>query len=251
MTIGHKKSCMIIRNNLYSIIAYKHNKFYYKKGRSQLMQKKFLIISITIMLITSTFVSAQQIIQLPKPKIHGKLMKALKNRSTYRNFSSKEISLQLLSEVLWAAYGVNNERTGRRTVATAFNVREMFIYVLTKDGSFLYDAPKQMLVQITDEDTRELVATQDFVKNVPVHLIYVADLKLLLSQSPEWSHGFVEGYSTMHTGQIAQNVYLYCASKRLGTVVRDVVNEEVLGKKLKLDENRKIIISQVIGYPGK
>jgi len=215
------------------------------------MQKKILIFSITVILIVSSISHAQQIIRLPEPGIRGQLMKALKNRATYRNFSARELSQQTLSEVLWAAYGVNNERTGRRTVATAFNMREMLIYVLTKDGGFLYDAQNQALIQIIGEDIRELISTQSYVKNVPVHLIYISDQNLLLAQSPEWTHQFAEKYSIMHAGLIAQNVYLYCAAKGLGTVVRDVVNRDAISKRLKLDNNQKIIMSQAVGHPGR
>ena len=215
------------------------------------MLKKHLILIITLILVSSSIISAQQIVPLPVPKIRGELMKALKNRATFRKFSTCELTQQTLSEVLWAAYGVNNDRTGRRTVATAFNIREMLVYVLTKNGGFRYDANNQALVQVTGEDIREFVATQDYAENVPVHLIYVADYNMSIEQSPKWAHSFVEGYSLMHTGQIAQNVYLYCAANDLGTIVRDVVNKDDIGEKLKLKEKQKIIASQIIGYPMK
>lgn len=211
--------------------------------------RKILSLAIVFMLSASNFISAQNDIQLPEPKISGGLMNALKNRSTYRNYSSRELPRQLLSEVLWAAYGINS-RTGRRTVGTAFNSREMRIYVLTKDGSFLYDADKQALVLVTGEDTRGIVATQDYVKNAPLQLIYVADHGAMRTQISERAGGAMERFSTIHTGQIAQNVYLYCASKNLGTVMRDVGPKKELGEKLKLGSDCMIMASQVVGYPG-
>ncbi|MFC1552557.1 nitroreductase family protein [Candidatus Latescibacterota bacterium] len=211
--------------------------------------RKILLFSIAGLLIVSYAVSAQKDIQLPDPKIRGGLMKALKNRATYRSFSTRDLPMQLLSEVLWAAYGINTP-TGRRTVGTAFNTREMHIYVLTKDGSFLFDADKQKLVMITAEDTRGIVATQDYVKNVPVQLIYVADHGAMRRQLSDRWNGNMEHYSTIHTGQIAQNVYLYCASKNLGTVLREPGNKEELAGKLKLGDDCMIMGAQCIGYPG-
>ncbi|MFC1489887.1 nitroreductase family protein [Candidatus Latescibacterota bacterium] len=211
--------------------------------------RKILSLSIISMLIFSNLISAQNYIQLPEPKIRGTFMKALKNRSTYRNFSSTEIDKQILSEVLWAAYGVNSQ-TGRRTVGTAYNTREMHIYVLKKDGSFLYDADNKRLILVTEEDIRGIVATQDYVKNAPVQLIYVADHGAMRKQISGRAGGDMERFSTIHTGQIAQNVYLYCASKKLGTVMRDVGPKEELREKLKLGSDCMIMASQVVGYPG-
>ena len=130
-------------------------------------------------------------------------------------------------------------------------MREMSIYVLTRDGGFLYNADDNALVEITGEDLRKIIATQEYAESVPLHLIYVADDDLVMKQSPEWAHEFAGQYSIMHTGQIAQNVYLYCALNGLGTVVRDVVNQDVLGKKLGLHANQRIIASQAIGYPAQ
>jgi nitroreductase len=211
--------------------------------------RKILLSSIVIMLIVSHAVSAQNDIQLPDPKIRGGLMKALKNRSTYRKFSTRDLPVQTLSEVLWAAYGINTNG-GRRTVGTAFNTREIHIYVLTKDGSFLYNAEKQKLEMITAEDTRGIVATQDYVKNVPVQLIYVADHDAMRRQlSGRWKDEMVH-FSTIHTGQIAQNVYLYCASKNLATVLREPGNNGQLAVKLKLGSGCMIMGAQCVGYPG-
>ncbi|MCE5252070.1 nitroreductase family protein [bacterium] len=213
------------------------------------MNIKNLPLVLLIFLLFPVIASAQEVIPLPDPKIRGELMKALNNRATLKKFSTKELSMQTLSEVLWAAFGVNDKRTGRRTAATAFTVREMLLYALTKDGVFLYDAPKQALIKITGEDVRKLVSTQEYAVNVPLHIIYVADYNISKARYPVWGQPSMEEYSTMHTGLIAQNVYLYCAAHGMGAVIRDVGGEK-LREKLGLDPNQKIIVSQAVGYPG-
>ncbi|MBN1290702.1 MAG: nitroreductase family protein [Candidatus Latescibacteria bacterium] len=213
---------------------------------------KLYTFTVIIVMITLTLTgNTQESLNLPDPIISNDLMKALRNRGTYRSFNPEPLSRQIVAEILWAAYGVNNSKTGRRTVATAFNMREMSIYVLTKEGGFFYNADEHALVKKTGEDIRDLIATQKYAASVPLHLIYVADYDLAKKQTPEWISGFTEQYSIMHTGQISQNVYLYCASKGLGTIVRDVVKKDVIGEKLGLQTNQKIITSQAVGYPGQ
>lgn len=211
-----------------------------------IVMRKICVIPIVLFAAAVTIISAQNDIKLPEPKIRGSLMKALQNRSTYRNYSTKDLSPRHLSEVLWAAYGVNS-KTGRRTVGTAYNSREMRIYVLKRDGSFLYNADKQLLELITSEDTRGLLASQDYVKSVPVQLVYVADFSASTNRMPRQSR---EHFSTIHTGQIAQNVYLYCASQNLATVLREPGNKDQIAKKLKLGSESMIIAAQCVGYPA-
>lgn len=215
------------------------------------MIRSFPALLIAFVLLEGSAALAQEMVPLPKPEIHGEFMKTLSNRNTAKEFTSKELSPQILSEVLWAAFGINDIRTERRTAASAFNVREMEIYVLTKDGGFRYDAPRQALERITGEDIRSILSTQEYAKNVPVHLVYVANHAVSRARYPAWGHPMIEEYSIFHTGLIAQNVYLYCAARGLGTVVRDVEKHGTLHEKLKLDDNRAIIMSQAVGYPGK
>ena len=213
------------------------------------MRKLCSLIVIIVIIALAMNGYAQEIINLPDPSIHNDLMKAFRDRCTYRSFSPEPLPQQIISEILWGAYGINNRETGRRTVATAFNMREMSIYVLTSEGGFLYNADDHTLVKKTGDDIRDLIATQKYAAFVPLHLIYVADYDLARKQSPRWISGLTEQYSIMHTGQISQNVYLYCASKGLGTIVRDVVHKDAIGEKLGLQKNQQIITSQAVGYP--
>ncbi len=187
-------------------------------------------------------------IKLPSPQMKGgkPLMEVLKNRRTMRSFSTKELSVQELSNLLWAAFGVNRPEEGKRTAPSAMNKQEIDIYVAKEDGLFLYDANENVLIKILDEDIRGATGEQDFVKDAPVNLIFVADYSRM-GNTPKESKDF---YSAADTGFISQNVYLYCASEGFGTVVRGWFDRDKLYKVMRLREDQKIILAQTVGYPG-
>jgi SagB-type dehydrogenase family enzyme len=174
------------------------------------------------------------------------LMEVLKDRKTIRSFSNKELSLQELSNLLWAAFGVNRPEEGKRTAPSAVNWQEIDIYVAKKDGLYLYDAGKNILIKILDEDIRGSTGEQDFVKDAPINLVFVSDYSRM-GDAPKESKDF---YSATDTGFISQNVYLFCASEGLGTVVRGWVDKEKLHKIMKLKEEQKVILAQTVGYPA-
>jgi nitroreductase len=127
------------------------------------------------------------------------------------------------------------------------NRQEIDIYVATADGLYLYDAKAQLLKPILSEDIRAMTGRQDFVKEAPVNLIYVADFSRM-GNAPK---GDKELYSAADTGFISQNVYLYCTSERLATVVRGSIDRAALAKAMKLRPDQKIILAQSVGYPKK
>jgi SagB-type dehydrogenase family enzyme len=188
-------------------------------------------------------------IKLPTPKMEGgkPLMEVLKERKTSRSFSDRELSLQELSNLLWAAFGVNRTETSKRTAPSAMNRQDIDIYVAKKDGLFRYDALKNTLVEILAGDIRGATGVQDFVKDAPVNLVYVSDFQKW-GDAPKESRDF---YSAANAGFIAQNVYLYCASEGLATVIRGMVDRDKLHGIMKLNENQKIILSQTVGYPAE
>ncbi len=198
-----------------------------------------------------TLVVAQELkpIELPAPQTSGgkPLMQALKDRHTSREFSPEKLSPQILSNLLWAAFGVNRADSGKRTAPSAMNWQEIAIYVATAEGLFLYDAHANKLDPIVNKDVRADTGTQDFVKEAPVNLVYVADLA-------KTGHASAEDtalYTGADTGFIAQNVYLFCASEGLATVVRGSVNRPALAKVLRVRPDQKIILAQTVGYPRK
>jgi SagB-type dehydrogenase family enzyme len=201
--------------------------------------------------ICSTLTFAEEIksIQLLKPQIDGgrPLMQVLKDRRSSREFSSEKLPIQVLSNLLWAAFGVNRPDLGKRTAPSAVNWQEIDIYVATADGLYLYDAKAHMLNPVLSEDIRALTGRQPFVKEAPLNLVYVADFSRMGKATNEDK----EFYSAADTGFIAQNVYLYCASEGLATIVRALIDRPALGKVMKLRPDQKITLAQSVGYPKK
>ncbi len=190
--------------------------------------------------------SAQEPIQLPEPDTSGgkPLMEALKQRRTTREFTDRDLSRQTLSNLLWAAFGVNRE-DGKRTAPSAWNHQEVDIYVFTRQGVFLYDAAGNSLGPVLDGDHRTMTAPADFAKQAPVTLVYVADY----ARTPNARVWMKEFYSAIDTGFIGQNVYLFCASAGLGTVIHDATSDGALAGKLDLRPDQQIILAQAVGYP--
>ena len=188
-------------------------------------------------------------IQLSKPQMDGgrPLMQVLKDRSSSREFNSQKLPLQVLSNLLWAACGVNRPDSGKRTAPSAVNWQEIDVYVATADGLYLYDAKPHLLKTVLAEDIRALAGLQAFVKDAPINLIYVADLSRISRGTNEEKDFF----SAADTGFIAQNVYLFCASEGLATVVRASIDKPTLGKRMKLGPEQRITLSQTVGYPKK
>jgi len=204
---------------------------------------------ILLLIISLSISSAQDLkpIQLPPPQTEiGKpLMQALKLRQSSRNFDTKPLPLQELSNILWAADGINRPENGKRTAPSAMNWQEIDIYVTMQQGTFVYEAKSNSLLLITEKDLREATGKQAFVQEAPLNLVYIADGKRMTRANDEDKIR----WSSAGAGFIAQNVYLYCASQGLAVVVRGMVDRETLGKELKLRPEQKIILCQTVGYP--
>ncbi len=207
--------------------------------------KKFAFI---VLIVTATSVFAQDLkpIVLPPPQTDGgrPLMQVLKDRKTTRDFAADKIPPQVLSNLLWAAFGVNRP-DGRRTAPSAMNWQEIEIYVSTSDGLFLYDAKANRLEPVLAQDIRSATGGQSFVGTAPLNLLYVADFSKTSSAAD------AEMYSGADAGFISQNVYLFCASENLATVVRGSVDRPSLAKLIKLRPAQKILLAQTVGYPKK
>ncbi|BFN37706.1 nitroreductase family protein [Fidelibacter multiformis] len=201
---------------------------------------------IMLMLSTGLFAGEENIIPLPQPEKTGgmPLMEALNQRHSGRSFQDKALTDQILSNLLWAAFGVNREN-GKRTAPSSQGKTEMEIYVAKSDGLFLYLPEKNALKKILDEDIRAKTGKQNFVADAPVNLIFVANYKKAGNVDPE-KYRYTSG---MNTGFISQNVYLYCASAELATVVRGWFDENELRKAMKLKDHKGIILTQTVGYP--
>jgi SagB-type dehydrogenase family enzyme len=194
----------------------------------------------------AVFAADMQTINLPSPRTEGgmPLMQAFKNRHSGRDYSSQELPLQVLSDLLWAAGGVNRPETGGRTAPTAMDCREIDIYVVRKDGAYFYDPLKNVLLPVAQGDLRAMTGRQGFVGEAAVNLVFVADFRKMRRLGNEGDF-----YAATDTGFMSQNVYLFCASEGLETVVRGWVNKTELPRALKLDAQQKIILGQSVGYP--
>lgn len=212
---------------------------------------RVLVFVLSVMMLFSIIAPAQALdygeIKLPPPQTDGgmPLMRALKQRQSQREFSTKELSLQTLSDLLWAAAGVNRPDTGGRTAPTAMDRQEIDIYVAVKDGLFLYDAKAHALLPVLPGDIRAVTGDQAFVKDAPVNLIFVADHRKMEGMTGEQK----DFYAATDTGYISENVYLFCASAGLATVVRGWINKLTLTKAMKLRPSQTIILAQTVGYP--
>lgn len=191
---------------------------------------------------------ADELKSLPLPPaqtVGGKpLMEALRHRHTTREFKSEPLPPQVLANLLWAGFGINRPQTGQRTAPSAMNSQEIDIYAAMPEGLFLYDAKAQRLTPILSEDIRSKTGGQDSFKQAPVTLIYVADLARLAKAKPE-TRSFYAGFDA---GCICQNVYLYCASEGLATVVHDL-DRSALAAAMKLKPDQQIIFAQAVGFP--
>jgi len=201
--------------------------------------------------IYSVTVCAEEIkpIKLLPPQTEGgkPLMQALKDRKSMRAFSPKELPSQMLSNLLWAASGINRPETGGRTAPTARNMQEIDIYVVKAEGIYLFDTKANELIPVLAGDMRSLTGKQDFVKSAPINLVYVSDLSKMAGMPAQDA----DLYAAMDTGFISENVYLYCASSDLATVVRGWVDKTELAKKMKLRPDQRVVLAQTVGYPGE
>ena len=197
--------------------------------------------------------AASQDIKLPDPDINGgkPLMKTLNERKSIREFNTNNLSQQQLSDLLWAAWGYNRPDQKMRTAPSARNIQEIDVYVALSTGLYLYEPASHSLKQITNKDIRNLTGTQPFVATAPVNLVYVADMAKLGKKEGEEIKDSELLWPYANTGFISQNVYLYCASADLGTVVRGLVPKDKLGPEMKLRSNQVIVLSQTIGFPAK
>ncbi|MCX6335027.1 MAG: nitroreductase family protein [Bacteroidia bacterium] len=213
--------------------------------------KKTLTLGI-IMVFCGVNLNCQDI-ALPTPeKTGGKpLMQALNERQTTRTFTKDDLSLQQLSDLLWAGWGINRPDQKKRTAPSARDFQEISVYAALPGGLYLYDAPGNILKQVHNRDIRAFCGTQPFVATAPLNLIYVADLGKLGKKEGEEIKDAELFWSYANTGFIAQNVYLYCASANLGCVIRGLVPKDKLAPEMGLKSNQVIILSQTVGVPQR
>ena len=186
-------------------------------------------------------------VSLPAPQTEGgkPLMQALKLRATARAFAPDPLPPQTLANLLWAAWGINRPQEGKRTAPSTRNWQEIEVVVLNATGAFTYDAAANALKPIAAGDLRALGGTQDFVKDAPVTIVFVADTSRMQGGSDTQALAYADA------AFISQNVSLFCASEGLATGVRASVDRPALAKALKLRDNQLIVFAQSVGFPKK
>ncbi len=184
---------------------------------------------------------------LPEPSHQGgkPVMEALMQRHSTRAYSSTPLPMQLLSDLLWAANGVNRPN-GERTAPYWRHIMVTDIYVAMNDGVWLYQPEAHKLQPYLPEDIRAGTGLQDFVGVAPLDLIYVAHGERMTDVGSAERRLF----ASVDAGFIGQNVYLFCASVGLGTVFRGAVPYESLTKKLALPSEQFITFAQTVGFPA-
>jgi nitroreductase len=204
------------------------------------------------LMITPNMLKAQDI-ALPAPSRKGgkPLMEALDARGSAREFSERDLTNQQLSDILWAAWGINREADGKRTAPSSHNRQEMDVYVTLKSGLYIYDAAGNTLKQVHDRDIRALTGTQDFPATAPVNLIYVADLTKRGLKEGQQVTDTDQLSSWANTGFMAQNVYLWCASEGMSCVIRAMVPRNTLAPEMGLRPLQVIILAQTVGFPAE
>jgi nitroreductase len=173
------------------------------------------------------------------------LMQALAQRQSQREFDPAPLPPQMLSDLLWAAAGINRPELGGCTAPSAMNAQEVDVYVALPTGLYRYAAPTQTLHLVSATDVRRVTGYQDFVDTAPLDLVFVADharMKLVPAARRE-------AYASAAAGAMAQNVYLYCASAGLATVIRAWLDRDALAKAMGLSNDQQVLLSQTVGRP--
>lgn len=175
---------------------------------------------------------------LPKPQTTGgkPLMEMIRARHSSRDLKEDQvISRQDISNMLWAAWGITHD--GKRTIATAMNRQELEIFIVTPTGISKYNPEDNTLTLVNAGDHRQSAALQDFAKNAPLNIVFVADG----SKQEEAIH---QHYAA---GAASQNIYLYCEQAGLKTVLRAGYDRDKLPRLMKLGSNEKILYVQTVG----
>lgn len=176
---------------------------------------------------------------------------AMMRRHSTREFFSKPLSLDTLSEVFWAAYGVNRTE-GKRTVPSALGLYPLEIYGFTAQGVYKYNPEQHTLTKITDKDLRAKSGSQEFVAGAPLDLVIYTDYKKFVTGNPDIDNmvkGQEDRISLLDAGAVTENIYLYCSSEQINVVERAMVDENDLSKALGLPSTSRFVVAMSIGYP--
>lgn len=195
------------------------------------------LVIILVFLMGSLSCVAQDIQLLSPNRTGGKpLMEALNERQSNRDFSGKELCTQTLSDLLWAAYGFNRET--KRTAPSSQDRQEIDLYVVLNSGIYFYDAKNQQLILRVEGNHQAKTGRQPFVEVAPLNFVFVANLDKASNRDA----------ALIDCGFISQNIYLFCASEGLISVVRGNIDKGELHSLLGLNEKQEVLLAQTVGY---
>ena len=201
--------------------------------------RKTLLLGLS--LFCATALTAQEVKPLPTPEknVTMSLFEALERRQSIREYADQELSDQTLSQLLWAACGINRPAEGRITAPSAINAQDINVYVCRADGAWRYDAQAHALVKVSAKDLRPLVASrQDFAAKAPVSLVVVSDLSKVRNH---------QELGAMDAGYVSENICLACTALGLATVPRATMDKEGLARELKLSEQEVPLLNNPVG----
>ena len=211
------------------------------------MKKMMFAAMMAVLSSCATAQSDKDITLLPPDTDKGaSIMKSLAQRQSHRECADKELSTADLSDLLWAANGINRPGDNKRTAPSALNRQDIDVYVISKTGAYKYIAAENRLQLITEGDHRDAVASgQDFVNQIPVSLVLVSELSKLGDAKNERTRMT----AAMDAGYVSQNICLFCAGNGLVTVPRATMNSTELKKILKLGDTALPLLNNPVGYP--
>jgi len=197
--------------------------------------------------------AAGETVKLPAPRQSGgiPLLDALKQRRSVRSFSEKPIEQQLLSDLLWAAFGVNRPESGMRTAPSSYNWQDVTLYVFTPEGVWTYEATGHRLLPVRQGDHRKLAGLQSYVWDAPLSFVYVSDFAKMQQGDESFSADYKLKIGGIDVGHISQNVYLFCASEGLGAVARASVDAKAFAEVFGLSPHQHVMFGQTIGWPSE
>ena len=205
-----------------------------------------LVSSAILTAAPSLAATGSAVLELPPPRTQGgkPLIQTLKLRRSIREYSDRPLPVQVLSDLLWAAFGINRP-SGDRTAPYWRHIMVIDVYAAMADGVWLYEPKRHVLLAHSRADIRAQTGLQDFVANAPLNLVYVAHGERMQDISANERRL----YASVDTGFIGQNVYLFCASEGLATVFRGAVDYEKLNRTMQLKTDLFVTFAQTVGYP--
>lgn len=208
--------------------------------------RKVQLLLLCLFISVATF-AADKVIRLPKPNLNrnSEVMEAFANRHSTREYAAKALTLTDLSDLLWAANGINRPEKGKRTAPSAMNKQDVDVYVVLPEATYLYDAKAHQLNLVAEGDHRGAVAGgQAFVKSAPVSLLLVSDL----SRLGDAKNTHTQLMGAVDAGTVSQNISIFCSAAKLATVPRASMDTAKLKSVLKLTDTQLPLMNHPVGY---